>query len=364
MKKSLTIIYPADVYNAPSPRLKSFLGSCFEGFDCTIIKKCEELEILLKNPKLGESLSSLLFLVPIGPSGINTTLYQMLQIIQLSAPKSLAGYVGGVIVDGASDLYTRSTAREILFITSLKHCTFPGKPLVEGTGSLTNFNTIARVTGAESLEGAYFSACLELLSRMMEFSTQKWKKPSILALHASNRETSNTLLYWNSIKSYLFGCDVREIHIENGTVVDCTGCSYTTCLHYAQQQNCFYGGVMVDEIYPAILACNVLVLLCPNYNDAISANLSAFINRLTALFRTQSFYDKYVYGVIVSGYSGSDILAQQIISGLNINKTFMLPPNFASMVTAHDPSSVLLSSHNTLAAKDFATDMKNTFLLP
>ena len=47
-------------------------------------------------------------------------------------------------------------------------------------------------------------------------------------------------------------------------------------------------------MYPAIMECDALVMLCPNYNDAISANLAAFINRLTALLRKTKFYDKYL----------------------------------------------------------------------
>ena len=55
-------------------------------------------------------------------------------------------------------------------------------------------------------------------------------------------------------------------------------------------------------------------MLCPNYNDALSANLTAFVNRLTALFRQTRFYDKALFAIVVSGYSGGDILARQLIS--------------------------------------------------
>ena len=82
-------------------------------------------------------------------------------------------------------------------------------------------------------------------------------------------------------------------------------------------------------------------MICPNYNDALSANLTAFINRMTALFTTHRFYDKALFGVIVSGYSGGDIRAQQLISGINMNKAFVLPPEFCLMETANNPKSVL-----------------------
>ena len=56
------------------------------------------------------------------------------------------------------------------------------------------------------------------------------------------------------------------------------------CAHYAQRGGCFYGGAMVDDVYPGgagratRCCCSV-----PNYNDALSANIMAFINRLTSL---------------------------------------------------------------------------------
>jgi len=61
---------------------------------------------------------------------------------------------------------------------------------------------------------------------------------------------------------------------------------------------------------------------------------------MTALYRKIRFYDKQIFGIIVSGYSGGDILARQLISSLNMNKSFSLPPRFAMMATANAPGSI------------------------
>ena len=98
---------------------------------------------------------------------------------------------------------------------------------------------------------------------------------------------------------------------------------------------------MQDEVYPAVREADGLILLCPNYNDALSANLTACINRLTALFRQTRFYDKAVFAIVVSGYSGGDILARQVISAVNMNKSFYLPPRFALLETANRPGEAL-----------------------
>jgi multimeric flavodoxin WrbA len=108
------------------------------------------------------------------------------------------------------------------------------------------------------------------------------------------------------------------------------------CLHFGESGDCFYGGVMVQEVYPAIQEADALLLLCPNYNDALSANLTAGINRLTALYRAASFADKAVFALVVSGYSGGDIVASQVVSAMNMNKGFWLPPRFCLLETAND----------------------------
>ena len=54
-----------------------------------------------------------------------------------------------------------------------------------------------------------------------------------------------------------------------------------------------------------------------------------------------SFSQKRVYALVVSGYSGGDIVAEQVIDAMNCNKNFALPPRFAQIETANDPNSIL-----------------------
>lgn len=37
------------------------------------------------------------------------------------------------------------------------------------------------------------------------------------------------------------------------------------CLHFGEQGSCFYGGVMVEDVYPAVREADAIVMLCPNY---------------------------------------------------------------------------------------------------
>ena len=277
----------------------------------------------------------ILFAVPLPDSGVNPAFYQLLAFLR-THPGCLQGSVGGILVDGPGDLYTKSAARELVLAASLAGCTFPGRPLVEGVGTLRNF-TVQANNASCGLAEAYHLATADLTARVLSFSPPRQNRPKLLVLHASSRATSNTLALWSRARSILEDhCDITEIGLRNGTLEDCAGCPYTTCLHFGERGSCFYGGVMVQEVYPAIRDADAVVLLCPNYNDALSANLTAAVNRLTALYRTTSFAQKAVFAIVVSGYSGGDIVASQIVSALNMNKGFWLPPGFCLLETAND----------------------------
>ena len=230
----------------------------------------------------------------------------------------------------------------MLLAASLAGCAFPGRPLVEAVGDLRNFTVQAKNAGC-GLEEAYRRAVADLAERVRTFAPPRRERPRILALHASSRTTSNTLALWGRVREGLeaAGCQVREIGLRNGTLEDCAGCAYTTCLHFGEQGGCFYGGVMVREVFPAIREADAVVLLCPNYNDALSANLTAAVNRLTALYRTTSFEDKAVFAIVVSGYSGGDLVAGQAASAMSANKGFWLPPNFCLLETANDAGAAM-----------------------
>lgn len=281
---------------------------------------------------------TILFAISLEASGVNLELYRMIQKIREN-PGFFEGCVGGILIDGHSDFYTKAIGRELVFAANRAGCTFPGRPLVEGTGSLKNFQIQAELRKTDLIT-AYHLAARNLVERLVAFDPPKQKKPRLLVLHASNFQTSNTWTFWRMVKRWLRGFEIQELSLRNGEISDCGGCPYTMCMHFSEKGKCYYGGPMVDLVHPAIEQCDGLLLLCPNYNDAVSANIAAFINRLTSLYRKTPFFDKYLFGIVVSGYSGGDIVANQLISGLNMNKAFILPAGFAMLETANDPGSI------------------------
>ena len=284
--------------------------------------------------------SRLLFAVGLPESGVNLELMEVLAFLQLHQ-SALEGAVGGILVDGAGDWFTKDAGRRLAFAMNTAGCTLPGKALVEATASLQNFDVQAR-TSHTTNRVAYGNSVRSLIEKILRFEPAPAERPAVLAVHASSRKTSNSLMLWSMVRRRLEGmADIEEVSIRNGQVWDCRGCKYETCLHFGENSSCFYGGVMVEKVYPAIVKSDVVVLICPNYNDSVSANIMAFINRLTAVFRTNDFSRKRVYAIVVSGYSGGDIVVQQIIGAMNMNKNFILPGHFALTETANDPGSIL-----------------------
>ena len=271
---------------------------------------------------------------------MNLKLYEMLAILRKNCA-CLKDSVAGILVDGNGEAYTKSIAREVVRTANEAGCWFVGRPLAEGTGSLQNYRILAGNYHCTLYE-AYLRSAREAAERVAVFQKPVYRNPRLLCVHSCNPATSNTLQLWREVRFKLPSeIQVREISLRNGTLSDCAGCAYDMCMYFSQNSSCFYGGPIVEEVYPALEECNGLMILCPNYNDALGANLTAFINRLTALFRKRPFTDKCLFSLVVSGYSGGDILQQQLIGSLNMNKSFILPGNFAMTETANQPGSIL-----------------------
>ncbi|MDD3919901.1 MAG: NAD(P)H-dependent oxidoreductase [Eubacteriales bacterium] len=305
--------------------------------------------------------STVLFAAALEVGGYNPALYESMAWLRRHK-EALAGCTGGIVIDGQEELYTKDCARAFVLAANAAGCAFVGRPLAEGTGTLHNYRVVANYSGIMP-EEAYRAETAALVERLTAAPIEKRPNPKLLVLHASNRTTSNTLLLWSMVKERLpQEIQLQEITLRNGAVVDCVGCAYTTCMHFSEQGNCFYGGVMVEQLYPAITECDGLLLLCPNYNDALGANLNAFINRLTGLFRRRRFYEKQLFGIVVSGYSGGDIVGMQLISSLNMNKAFYLPPGFCMLETANDPGEIQTLPGIEKRAAAFAENIKKALL--
>ena len=339
----LTVVAPGP---APSERLVLTLEEALRGHSVERIVQ----------PKGPLQDRRVLFAVPVDETGGTPDVYQLLARLR-AHPDFLRRSVGGILIDGAGDLYTKSLGRELALAANRAGCAFPGRGLVEATGALRNF-TVQAKNGGCSLEEAYRRSVRDLADRVLCFEPPRADRPKLLVLHASSYRTSNTLALWSRVRERLeSSCDITEIGLRNGTLEDCSGCPYTMCLHFGEVGSCFYGGVIVREVYPALREADAVVMLCPNYNDAVPANLSAAINRLTALYRTTPFDRKALFAIVVSGYSGGDIVAQQLAGALNMNKGFWLPPDFCLLETANDAGSAQKLPGIEARLEQFAANM-------
>ena len=359
--KQLYVIYPQKRGKVGRERLDQVLNYALDGLDVEIL---EDMRLLWEDteetiPTTKFQGKRIIFAVPLGKNGVNRGYYEVLAWLR-TGERVLKDSLAGFLIDADSELFTKAAAKELAVAANEAGCAFAGRPLVEGTASLDNYIVQAANMNTDKM-GAYLKSARILTEQILEFTWEKKERPHLLVLHASNHKTSNTMQLWKEVRARIEDqIDIQEINLRNGTLEDCSGCPFQMCLHFGERGQCFYGGAIVNEVYPGVKWADGILMLCPNYNDALSANMTAFINRLTALFRTTRFYDKAMFAIIVSGYSGSDLLAGQLVTALNMNKTFYMPGNFCMMETGNTPGSAIRSEGIMERIEQFANGIIDT----
>ena len=142
MNKQITLIQPRCREEQKTMRLRSVLDFALEGYEYELIETAEEAAAADLHGK------RLLFAIELGESGINLEYVKLLKAIRLNRDM-FEGCVAGIVVDGNSELFTKSVARHMVFSANRAGCAFPGRPLVEGTRTLRNFNIIAANLGTD-----------------------------------------------------------------------------------------------------------------------------------------------------------------------------------------------------------------------
>lgn len=328
--------------------LDKMLKAALENVDYSVVDDSNLTNLMNKK---------ILFVSQVTRVGTDIPMMQFLSNMLEKKENCFEGSTGSILIYSENNHGTKRTAQDIIFIANRLGCGFIGHPIVEAINTLENFLTWKKTLDL-TLEEIAIKNSRELVQRLLMDRPCTIKNPNILVLYSSPHKTSNTLDLWHMVSKYLHGYDIKELLIDDGEVKDCHGCSYKLCSHYGKHNKCFYGGIMTEDVLPSIEKADAIVWLCPNYNDAIAANLTAVINRLTVLYRQMSFGNKSIFAVVVSGNSGSDSLSKQLIGALNINKGFRLPANFAIMEIANDPLAIFKVSNIEEKSKNFAENLK------
>lgn len=253
-------------------------------------------------------------------------------------PRRFQDRYGGLLIHTEDDIYSKEMAKEVVHVLNLAGAGWVGHPLVESIQEDKNMRKWAR-NQQLNREEALYQQCRSLGTRLKNFEVKKAQ--SLLVLHANSRpQLSNSMRFFDAMLPHLPE-GIAEVEIVEEEVRDCAGCSYKTCGYYSENNQCYHGGYLNDHLFAKVEQAGALLFLAPNYNDALSAKIMAIINRLSVLYRKGPFFDKWLFAIVVSGNSGSDSVARQLIGSLNINKGFRLPPHFYTQAIANDPGEIL-----------------------
>ncbi|MGX8797485.1 flavodoxin family protein [Fusibacter sp. JL298sf-3] len=323
------------------------------GKGCTsIAKTCESAisQWRLSTQARGEAtLNRMLFLIELDSIGENHAANDFLRsALAYRAERGCCAFTDSLIalvVVSPNTLYTKTFTKKFLFLANALGAEIMGHPLVELTEGYANLRMWSQNLNL-SLEETAKHLIYQTVERLGTYRRLQKPRINLLVLHAGHQARSNTLMLWGLVEEKLTAAlkssiKIKTLHVEDGQIRDCFGCSYQTCTYHALGKSCFYGGFVVEELFPEIEKADYIVWICPNYNDALSAKLMAVINRLTALYRSVSFRDKYIASVVVSANSGSDTVAAQLVGALCVNKGFRVPPYHTLIAQANAPGEIL-----------------------
>ena len=144
--------------SACSPRLQRVLDAGLAGLPCRTIASPAELRPGMR----------LLPAFSLPPDGLCLELFPLLSALRQD-PALLEGCVGGLVIDGPGELYTKSVGRELALAMNLSGCALLGRPLVEAIGDLRNF-TVQAANAACSLEEAYALAIRDTARRLLSYT--------------------------------------------------------------------------------------------------------------------------------------------------------------------------------------------------
>lgn len=331
----LTVISPG----LKTEKLRRMISDAVSGTDCTLelVTRREDWIFDYRGRKL-------LFAVELDEVGSDFEFMDYLKALTEASP-DFDGAHAALLLNASTELYSKTFAKLAIFNLNRLGLGFIGKPLVEALPDDVNLKTWQKHlpgTRPDILK----KLCSDLGYRLSLAKAEKLERLSLMVVHNSDYRTSNTLMLTHKVIQRLeqrLGDRLRveEIRLEDGTIRDCRGCTFQTCMSFAEQKACFYSGDNFDQIFASIEDTDAVLWVCPNYNDTISATLMATINRMSGIYRTVRLDQKRIYGVVVSANSGGDSVAMQLIDGLCLNKGFMLPPYFSLIEIANDPLSVL-----------------------
>src|SRR5690606_32302052 len=188
----------------PSSFLKRMIDFATENIDYKTLDDFNHMPDL-RNKKI-------IFAVELPITGMSNNLNSFFINLFERGMDSLKGSEAIVLIHSNYQLYTKTAAQNIIFQSNLLGCRFPGRPLVEATGNLDNFNALVNIYNLPNEEICY-KLCRELGNRFINDNILPIENPKIAVIHASNWNTSNTLLLWQMVKDHLKHENILEINV-------------------------------------------------------------------------------------------------------------------------------------------------------
>lgn len=315
--------------------------------------------------------TALLLAVSLGVDGMTSSLNEFLSKLR-EEPKFMRGSVAGIVLESQQDQFGKDYASQLAEGLNGAGCALVPRPLVEATGSLSHFSTeeLRRPLEENPFSG-YIRAITALAQRIVGSGfrgksplTGQAEAPKLLAVHVCLEMEPNLSDLWEEISHRLRPfISMEEISLRKQTIHACHQCNIHRCDHFQPQANCFYGSALSEDALLHLAETDALLLVCQNYHNGLHPQLTAFLQQISALMSPKLFPTKALYAVVVSPYSGGDMVVKQILTTLSLDGSFYVPPKFSMLETASQPMEALGLSGIETRLDEFSHEILKTLSL-
>lgn len=291
----------------------------------------------------------LLLAVSLGADGMTPSLNDFLKKLR-EEPMLMRGTVAGIVLESEKDLYGKDYACQLAQSLNASGCALVPRPLVEATGSLSHFSSeeLNRPLNENPFSG-YIKAVTALSQRIIGPGfrgksplTGQAEAPKLLAVDVCLDLEPNLSDLWDEISYRLHPfITCHNISLRKESIHSCQQCNIHRCDHFQPQANCFYGSALSEEALLKLAETDALLLICSNYHNALHPQMAGFLQQISALMSPKLFPTKALYTLVVSPYSGGDMVVKQILTTLSLDGSFYIPPKFAMLETAGQPMEAL-----------------------
>lgn len=306
--------------------------------------------------------AKLLIAFALGTDGINVSYLKLLAQLR-NRSQMMDSSLAGIVVQSDSLHYGKGCATQFALALNQGGCALVPRPLVEISHQNLPFpdpflpqddprlDWVPQIHQlAERIMGVGFRGNVPLSDKPM--------LPRVTVVfpvgeeYAALPEVAQSYDLWEELRHRLAPfIHCTELCLQTDTIHQCNQCINRNCRRFLPDGTCFYGAALGREGILALSQTDALLLVCPSFHNNLHGYMLSFSQQLSSLFAPEQMADKALFALILSPYSGGEMVAEQLINSFIFQQGCYLPSHFA-LIECASPNDNLLNSEDLTPCLD------------